>query len=286
MLQLSPSHPTPPPAGNLSSKTRQVGYGLHYRWIFFLLPLVLALTLGGGCKQNPLGPDAGPVADTAARNGQPAVPDTMTLHARIVQLDSELTVLKTNFQYRQHNLPVPSYYHKNWWGNYYIRDVALMAGVDSAGTFFLIDSYNCSMGRWPESGQPSIHRMEDCDPQNSRLELRMKDTTIVLPVRPDLPGKLWPEPKNEPIIRDMILSTGHFCTDYYPIPDDPALVHLLADPEVGYFKFYRYCGGRGYGDLGHAEKRDRNGIRDCARLSELILEIQELRDSISQFAMR
>lgn len=249
------------------------------------MSLLLAVTLVHGCKQDPIASDSETVVDTTTKKQPPSMPDTAMLHARIVQLDSELTALKTNFKYHQHNLPVASYYHKNWWDSYYIHGNALMAGVDSAGTFFLIDSYNCSMGRWPEPGDPPVHRMEDCDPQASRLELRMKDTTIVLPVQSDLPGKLWPQ-SEEPITRDMIISTGYFCSDYYPIVDNPALIHILADPKIGYFRYYRYCGGHGYGDLGSAEKRDRNGIRDCARLSELILEIQELRDSISLLAVK
>lgn len=209
--------------------------------------------------------------------------DTTSIRQKIEALETELTALKTQFTYRQHNLPVPSYYHKNWWGNYTLQGLALMAGVDSAGIFFLIDSYNCSGPRWPEEGE-EMHfpkPMEECDSLNSRLELRMKDTTVKVLMRPSTPEKIWPQRKPT-IVRDMIISTGYFCTDYYPIIDNPKLVHMLADPTVGSFKFYRYCDGQGRGDLGRAEKRDRNGIRDCARLSELITELNALRDSIGE----
>ncbi|HEX2901383.1 MAG TPA: hypothetical protein VHS96_16835, partial [Bacteroidia bacterium] len=91
----------------------------------------------------------------------------------------------------------------------------------------------------------------------------------------------WPQVAR-PIQHDIWIGTGFFCTDYYPIVDDAELLEILADSSVGYFKFYRYCDGKGRGDIGHAEKRDRNGIRDCARLSLLLTESRQLRDSIGE----
>lgn len=254
--------------------------GLQLRAFFFPCCWMLALLLVQGCSSGSLpdGDDRQAAAHSSKGTSASLSNDTIEIHRALQVVDSELSVLKTHFTYRKHNLPVPSYYHRNWWDNYSIHDNALMAGVDSAGQFFLIDSYNCSMGRWPEEGEKAkVHRMEDCNAASSRLELRFRDTTVSLPFRPNLPAELWPQ-DSIPIRRDMFISTGYFCTDYYPIPDNPGLVHMLADPNVGYFKFYRYCGKRGYGDVGSAERRDRIGLRECARLSELLLERKRLQE--------
>ncbi|MBL0017273.1 MAG: hypothetical protein IPP17_12775 [Bacteroidetes bacterium] len=207
--------------------------------------------------------------------------DTLSIRQQIAQLDTQLTQLKTKFQIRQKNLPVASYYHQNWNFRYYVQDNALMAGVDENGIFFLIDSYNCSSLEKPKGSFRGAQGMELCDYKNSWLELRMRDTTIVIPSSGHKAEQLWPQVK-KPIQHDTWLGTGFFCTDFYPIVDNPELLEILADPTVGYFKFYRYCAGKGRGDIGHAEKRDRNGIRDCARLSLLLTESRQLRDSIGE----
>ena len=60
-----------------------------------------------------------------------------------VEMDSIqplLDSLKEEFIFKQQDLNGRSYYHKNWHGNYYIADDALMAGVDSVGNFFMISN--------------------------------------------------------------------------------------------------------------------------------------------------
>jgi hypothetical protein len=249
-----------------------------------------------GCSGNPAdhaNPSNAKNPASATPSASPA-PDTASLGQRIRQLEAEMDSLMPSFEYRKQNLPVPSYYHKNWWSRYYIHGLALMAGVDSAGTFFLIDSYNCSVSR-DDVETEKLHRgMVDCDTARSRLELRMKDTTVVLHLRPQLTEKLWPQRKPA-IERDLWISTGYFCTDFYPLPDNPWLVALLAEEPagslvegkepLGNFRFYRYCNGRGKGDLGTTGKRDRIGIRDCARLSLCLKELAVLRNSIRQAAL-
>jgi hypothetical protein len=207
--------------------------------------------------------------------------DTLSIRQKIAHLDSQLTQLKTKFKIHQKNLPVASYYHQNWNFRYYIQDNALMAGVDEKGVFFLIDSYNCSGMSQPRGGVGDYHGMELCDYKNSWLELRMKDSTIRIESDAPLAENLWPQVAR-PIQHDTWIGTGFFCTDYYPIVDNPKLMEILADSKVGYFKFYRYCDGKGRGDIGHAERRDRKGIRDCANLSLLIKELAELRASIGE----
>lgn len=53
-------------------------------------------------------------------------------------LENEVSELKKKFDFKNQDLNGRSYYHKNWWGNYYISDQALLAGVDSLGNLFLI----------------------------------------------------------------------------------------------------------------------------------------------------
>jgi hypothetical protein len=207
--------------------------------------------------------------------------DTLAIRQKIAHLDSQLTQLKTKFKIHQKNLPVASYYHENWSFRYYIQDNALMAGVDEKGVFFLIDSYNCSGTSQPRGGVKDNQGMDLCDYKNSWLELRMKDSTIRIPSSAHLAENLWPQVAR-PIQHDTWLGTGFFCTDYYPIVDNAELLEILADSTVGYFKFYRYCDGKGRGDIGHAEKRDRKGIRDCANLSLLIKELAQKRASIGE----
>jgi hypothetical protein len=238
---------------------------------------VLMLVGMAACTSSPTAEDKIPpqtVSTPPAKN----TADTAAIRQKIRTLESEIAELKTHFTYRQHNLPIPSYYHKNWWDRYTIRDNALLAGVDSAGIFFLIACYNCSTPLIPDEGGQQVP-LPDCDSANSRLELRMKDTTIKLIPRPLLIEKLWPQ-RTPPIERDLWIGTGHYCTDYYPLPDNPDLIHLLADSTVGYFKFYRYCNGHGTGDIGQAGRRDRTGIRDCARLAELIQGLRELNEQV------
>jgi hypothetical protein len=250
-----------------------LGRGLQRHGNYFLMLFVLGLA---GCQSEP-DPSHSPSVQTASvmEVAHPG-PDTAGLQQRVTLLEAEMDSLKASFTYQQFNLPVPSYYHKNWWGRYYIHGNALMAGVDSAGIFFLIDSYNCSLPRDHEVEEKGIMGLGSCDSARSRLELRMKDTTVVLRMRPGLPEKLWPQRK-PPIHRDMWIGTGHFCTDYYPLPDNPDLIALLADPGLKQFKFYRYCNGRGHGDIGIAGKRDLAGIQDCARLSLQIKELAQLK---------
>ena len=53
-------------------------------------------------------------------------------------LEIEIELLKKKFDYKQQDFNGRSYYHKNWWGHYYISDQAILAGVDSIGNFFII----------------------------------------------------------------------------------------------------------------------------------------------------
>ncbi len=149
--------------------------------------------------------------------------DTLSIRQQIAQLDSQLTQLQSKFQIRQKNLPVASYYHQNWNFRYYVHDNALMAGVDENGIFFLIDSYNCSGLAEPKSSFRGSQGMELCDYKNSWLELRMRDTTIVIPSSGHKAEQLWPQVK-KPIQHDTWLGTGFFCTDFYPIVDNPELL--------------------------------------------------------------
>lgn len=198
----------------------------------------------------------------------PPAPDTTKLHADLIGVQAHIDSLLPHFAFKQQNLPLSSYYHKNWYERYYVHGNALIAGVDSLGRFFLIDIYNCTAGtRWEEDFR--VHKSEDCDSARSWMELRLPDTTVRIYREPSLPAQLWPGRKS-PIERDLVISTGYFCSDYYPILDNEWLLQRLADPNLKAYKHYRRCDGRGVGDLDHVGRKSREGIADCVKLSNAI----------------
>ena len=237
------------------------------QWVFLVAWTLLFLT---GC-----GKKAPKTEEVVIRDIQipgPPKPDTLQIHADRLRIQSEIDSLLPHFAFKQHNLPIASYYHRNWNERYCVYGTSLIAGVDSLGRFFLIDIYNCSIGTRFEEDQ-DFHRPEDCDSAHSWLELRLPDTTVRIYREPSLPQHLWPGRK-APIKRDVFISTGYFCSDYYPIMENEWLLRRLADPDLKSCKHYRRCDGKGIGDVGTVSKRHREGIADCAQLA---LKMEELR---------
>lgn len=237
-----------------------------FQWVLLAAWTLLILS---GCDKKV--PKTDEVAARVTQIPGPPAPDTMQIHSNLQRIQSELDSLLPHFTFKQHNLPIASYYHKNWHERYYVHGTSLIAGVDSLGRFFLIDIYNCSIGSRGEPDQ-DFHRSDDCDSARSWLELRLPDTTVRIYKQPTLPKQLWPGRKY-PIKRDLFISTGYFCTDYYPILDNEWLLRRLADLDSKGYKHYRRCEGQGIGDVGTVSKRHREGIADCARLA---LKMEEM----------
>lgn len=105
---------------------------------FLLLNLVLILiasTMGCGSVVEETVEDAPLVEEVPVIDYTPVL-DSLALEKD--SLEAELEQLQINFEYKADDFEGRSWYHKKWKYNYYYYDHALLAGVDSLGTFFLL----------------------------------------------------------------------------------------------------------------------------------------------------
>lgn len=195
--------------------------------------------------------------------------------ARMTVLSARRDSLAQAFEFKRQNLPIASYYHKTWWASYYIRRVALLAGVDSNGVVFIIHNYNCSIrpSYWSDIQKTPPSRQITCEGRNADLYLEIGDSSFILPSDPGMEARVWG--KDAAIARDMILSTGQFCSDYFAVEADSKLLAALAAGDVTRIGYARTCAGRRLRRLQTIGKRDRAAIQDCARLGQVLQELRQ-----------
>lgn len=224
-----------------------------------VLPLLTLVTACGDhvtpAVQAPAPPDS-----SQASTAVDPVPQGPSLADLLQQRDS----LSMQFDLKQQNLPLPSYYHKTWWASYYIRREALMAGVDTNGVVFLIHSYNCT----------SVGPCK-CQAEIADLEVQVGDSAFLLHSSQKLEDSLWAA--REAVQRDAYLSTGWQCSDYYLLIDRPLLLARLADGDIGDVHYFRSCGGKRKTRVQLVSRKDLAAMRDCAALGLVLQAIQQKR---------
>ena len=107
-----------------------------------LLPRIIFLAALVACQSSQ---DNGQEATPGGNKNDPEV-SSFTDYKPVIdslsrvknELEDELESLKQKFAFKKQDLNGRSYYHKNWWGKYFISDETILAGVDSLGNFFLI----------------------------------------------------------------------------------------------------------------------------------------------------
>jgi hypothetical protein len=240
----------------------------------------LLLLFLGCAEQNPTQPSAAAPADSSAatQSAEPVVPSAAEMEALLARRDS----LAQRFDLKQQNLPIPSYYHKTWWSSYYIRREALLAGVDSNGVVFLIHVYNCSvpLARDDDADASFRDRSHTCEGGLADLAIVVGDSTYLLQASPHIDSLYWGSP--DAIQRDMVISTGYYCSDYFVIPRHITLLERLRDASFSEVYYERLCFDKRVAHRTRLSRKDRAAFQDCAGLGLMIAEIGRGRAAIAQ----
>lgn len=102
------------------------------------------------------GPSTDPEAVPSAQDslGQVSAPADSLVQSPAVDtqgLAHRLDSILGSFELKTQDFSFPTYYHKAWWGRYWIRDDALLAGTDTLGNLFLIGNSSVSSADAPFS---------------------------------------------------------------------------------------------------------------------------------------
>jgi hypothetical protein len=208
-------------------------------------------------------------SSAAMKSAEPKAPSAAEVAALLARRDS----LAQRFDLKQQNLPLPSYYHKTWWSSYYIRREALLAGVDSNGVVFLIHVYNCSvpLARDDDADASPQDRSLTCEGDLADLAIAVGDSTYLLQASPRLDSLYWGSP--DAIQRDMIISTGYYCSDYFVIPRHITLLERLRDAGFSEVYYERLCFDKRVAHRTRLSRKDRAALQDCAALGLVLGEI-------------
>lgn len=193
--------------------------------------------------------------------------DTLTIEATkndTAQLILQRDSLLKNFDYKSGDFSVPTYYHKNWWGRYTIRDHALTAGVDSLGGLFLTA---CSFV------------------ENITLEIDYDRAEIAV----EIGDTVYNTNKRMEAQKNYFLEKGIIEKSIVPGAWSPVVCVFLNGAENGVImkiaehydqpiQFYFTINGNKISPEFPLSKRDKIGIKDCYELSVVLKKLIEVRE--------
>ncbi|MEO6242612.1 MAG: hypothetical protein ABIQ40_14870 [Bacteroidia bacterium] len=191
-----------------------------------------------------------PVKDRKDSLKKNVIDGTLSIE-KIERLDAQKDSLEKQFDLKQFDFSYPTYYHKNWWGIYGIRDNALTAGLDTIGNLFLFSNL-------VSDGAGKI--------QHDSLLLLINDST-------------WSsgETRTSPLTPE--LAGGTIEHGYYTNKNAIEILQAIARNPNAVIKA-EFWNERKILTI-KLSARDKKGIRDCVLLSAVLIKISAERKRLA-----
>jgi len=178
------------------------------------------------------------------QTGQNQETDKAAMFAELNTVKDSIEKLKDRFTFIRQDLKGRSYYHKNWWGRYTIADKALLAGIDSMGSLFLISNYE---------GEKHI--------EHNRIKLMIAGQTYYTRLA-------------DSVTRFPVFHMRPAAFEVNTYDEDTGTCRLIAENYQQPIRF-AFAGARDTISTS-LDARDKAGIRDCYHLSNLLKKKAEL----------